>query len=129
MRTLLWFSLIGLVALGAVFVAAPRMADAERASAMIAAASICLSAGLIAMVPAAVVAPRWPDYIMQAGMGAMVIRLFLTLGVGMLYLKWYTPPTSTFMTAMVVCYLLLLAVETGVTLRLVKRYWHPPHSV
>ncbi len=129
MRTLLWFSLVGFLALGAVVLAAPRMADAERASAMIAAASICLLAGLIAMVPPAVVAPRWPDYIMQAGMGAMVIRLFLTLGVGMLYLKWYTPPTSTFMTAMVVCYLLLLAVETGVTLRLVKRYWHPPQSV
>ncbi len=129
MRTLVWFSLGGLLALGAVVVAAPRMASPEQASAMIAAAAICLSAGLIAMIPPAVVAARWTDYIIQAGMAAMVVRLFLTLGLGLLYLKWYAPPMSTFLTAMVICYLLLLAVETGVTISLVKRHWHPPESI
>ncbi len=98
------------------------------ASAIVAAATICVVIGFFAMIPPALVAPRWPDYMVQAGMGAMVIRLILTLAVGAIYLEMYAPPEQTFMTAMVVCYLLLLAVETGVTMRLVKHHWRPPES-
>ena len=129
MRTLCWFSLGGLLALGTMVVVAPRMAGPEQASAMIAATAICLSAGLIALIPPAVVVPRWTEYAIQAGMAAMVVRLFLTLGLGLLYQKWYAPPMSTFLTTMVICYLLLLVVETGVTISLVKRHWQPPESV
>jgi hypothetical protein len=125
-RTLLWFSLFGVIGLVVVIVAAPRLFEPPGASAVIAAAVICVVAGLIAMVPPALVAPRWGDYLMHAGLAAMLIRLFLTLGAGAVYYKVYAPPSSTFMGAIVVFYLVLLAYETGVTIRLVKQHWRPP---
>lgn len=127
-RTLIWFSLGGLVALWGVFAFTPRFAEPQMASAIVAAATICVVIGFVAMIPPALVAPRWPDYMVQAGMGAMVIRMLLTLGVGAIYLKVYAPLEQTFMTAMVICYLLLLAVETCVTMRLVKLHWQPQES-
>lgn len=128
MRTLLGFTLTAAAVLGAVILIAPRLAEPADASAVIAAASICLAVGVVAMVPPAVVAPRYPDYLMQAAMGAMIIRLFLTLAVGALYLRMYSPPRAVYMNAMVVCYLTLLASETVITLRMVKEHWRPPQT-
>ena len=127
-RTLLGFSLAAAAVLGAVILIAPRLAEPAAASAVIAAASICLAVGVVAMVPPALVTPRYPDYLMQAAMGAMIIRLFVTLAVGALYLRMYDPPRAAFMNAMVVCYLALLASETVITLRMVKEHWRPPQA-
>ena len=128
MRTLLWFALLALLGLVAAALVAPRVAGPDSASAVVAAAVICVATGLIALLPAAIVAPRYPDYLMQAGLAAMLIRLSLTLGVGAAYLRWYAPPRAVFMSAMVVAYLVLLAFETWAIVRLVKQYWRAPQS-
>ena len=128
MRTLLWVILVSGIALGGIIFAAPRLVEPPAASAIVAAACICLAAGLVALIPLMLVAPRWPDYLMQAGMGAMVIRLFLTLGVGAVYLRAYAPLKTTFMMAVVVFYLILVVAETGIAVRLVKLHWRPPKS-
>lgn len=128
MRFFLWFTLIGMAMLAIVGLSAPGFLEATSASAVTVAAAICLVAAVIALLPLALVAPRFPDYLVQAGMGAMLIRLFLSLGGGALYLYVFAPPKGLFMTAMVIFYLVMLVAETAVTLRLVHRYWRPPHA-
>lgn len=127
MRTLLWFTVGTAVALGIVIVAAPKLTDAASASAIIAAAAICTGAGVIAMIPPCVVARRHADWLMHAGMGAILVRLMLTSGAGLGFLLWRKPTAQqTYLFALGICYVALLAVETGVILLLVKRHWRPP---
>jgi len=126
LRTLVWFWLVGLSMLVGVVMVVPEIIPGSNASAVTAAAVICVGAGLLAIVPPTLVVQRHPDYLIQAGLGAMAVRLLLTLGSGAAYFMVYAPPQNLFMSAMVVGYLAVLAVETGVTVHLVKRYWRPP---
>ncbi|MFQ5415178.1 MAG: hypothetical protein ACE5E6_12045 [Phycisphaerae bacterium] len=128
MRLVLWFTLGGFVLLGVVRALAPRFFAPADASAVVAAAAICTGVGLGAMIPLALVGTRCPAYIIQAGMGAMTLRILLTLVVGSLYLWICVPPRATFFNAMVVSYLVLLAVETAATAWMVKLHWRPPPS-
>ena len=128
MRAFLWFSLIGAALLAVVGLSAPLFLEASSASAATVAAAICLVAAILALLPPALVVKHCQDYMVQAGLGAMLIRLFLTLGAGAAYLHLFTPPKWPFMTAMVVCYLVMLVAETAVTVYLVNRYWRPGQS-
>jgi hypothetical protein len=47
----------------------------------------------------------------------------VTLSVGTAYYAWAQPERSPFMTALVVWYLSLLVVETGMTAYLGRRHW------
>lgn len=77
-----------------------------------------LAASWLAFVPVACVQRRRPDYLPQAVLGATVIRLlvvaFGTLGA-MLAGRWPMMPLSILM---VVFYLVLLVVETTLSVRL-----------
>lgn len=128
---LLLFTLAGALTVALVFALSPRVWPADTASAVSAAAVICVGAGVLAMAPLSLVIPRKPDYAIPAGLGGLAIRLLLSLGVGMAYLKIAKPPEGAFWNAMAAFYLLLLAVETAVTARLAKRYLHsstPPRE-
>jgi hypothetical protein len=127
-RTLIVFSLVGLAGLALVVFVAPRLVDPAVARAMTAAMVICFSVAVLALAVPAIVAPRRPDMMIEAGLAAMIIRLFLTLICGYAYLRYGDPPRQAFMTSMVVCYSLFLAIETFATLRLVRRYWKPPQT-
>ncbi len=123
MKTLALFGLLAAVVVTVVMLAAPWMGEAATASAFVAAALICASTGLIALMPAALVAPRYPTYLMEAGLAAILLRLFLTLGVGAAYWRWWQPPNWPFLNSMVVFYLLFLAGDTIMIIRLANRYW------
>lgn len=107
---------------------APQFTDAATAKAIVAAASICTGAGVLAMMPPLFAVGWQPDYLVQAGLAMMAIRLFLTLAVGWVYLRMASPPENAFYLAMVVCYLVGLGVETALTVSLVRRTWRPPQS-
>ncbi len=93
------------------------------------AASINLLAGWVAFIPLALVSrSRLTDYIPQAAMGAMVIRIlivaFALLGL-MVWGKWDSYTLSIWM---LVFYLALLMVETIFALRLVKQFFSSGES-
>jgi len=123
LRTILQFTIGGALALAAIAVLCPRWLDPVRGSAVLAAAGICYAAAFVALIPMAWGAPRRPDWMGQAALGAIVIRLMLTLAAGAAYLYFFEPHRATFMASAVGCYLILLAVETTIAIRLVHRYW------
>ena len=122
-RSLIWLTLATLVLLAAVVLLLPKVVAARNAEAMVAAAAICIGAGWLAMVPPVVAVASFPEYVAQAGVVSIGVRLLLTLSIGMGYLSWASPPRHAFMTALAVWYLALLAVETGVTAYLARRMW------
>ena len=126
MRTILWFAMAAVLGLTIVRLVAPCFFAPVEATAIFVAAGICLAAALLGLVPIALIAPRHPDWMIQAGLAAMVIRLFSTLGAGAAYLRFWSPPKWTFLMAGVVFYLVLLAAETGIIVRLVQRHWRAP---
>ena len=123
MRTLIWFNLLGFVALLALTRVAPRYWEPDSARAVSAAAVICFGAALLALVPMAVIAPRRSEWLLHAGMATIAIRLLVTLSAGAAYVTWLSPPPTVFMNAMVACYLPLLAIETAIAIRLGNRHW------
>lgn len=128
MRVYVGFCLVGLLIVIAVWLIAPRFTTAAKASAVLAAGVICLSAAAVALLPVVLVGPRYPDYLMQAGLGAMLLRLFLTLAVGAWYLWAKQPPRMTFMMSAVGFYLAALAAETWIAIDSVRRYWKAPQG-
>lgn len=119
-----------LVALAAVWLAvwqlSPRYAAAADAAAITAAAAICFAAAAIALLPVVLVAPRYPDWLMHAGLAAMLLRLALTLAAGAGYLWIVAPPRAVFMNSAVVFYLVALAAETWIAIDAVRRHWKAP---
>jgi hypothetical protein len=126
LRVYVGFCLAELLLVLAVWWVSPRLMDAAKANAVTAAAVICFGAAAVALLPVVLVAPRYPDYIMQAGLGAMLLRLVLTLAVGAWYLWAKEPPRSTFMMSAVLFYLVALAAETWIAIDSVRRYWKAP---
>lgn len=88
-------------------------------------AAICGGAALVALVPMAIVAPRYPDHIGQAALGGTVIRLLLTMGALVFYQMLYQPHLVSFLFWAPVFYLILLAIETTFGVLAVKRYYRP----
>jgi hypothetical protein len=126
MKTLALFVPLAAVVVTVVMLAAPRMVEPATASAFVAAVLICAATGLVALIPAALVAPRHPTYLMEAGMAAILLRLFLTIGAAAAYWQWWLPQKWPFLNAMVVFYLLFLAGDTFIIIRLARRYWRTP---
>lgn len=126
MRNVLWLTLAAVVVLGGAVVIVPRLASPLKAEAIVAAMVICVGAGWLAMLPPLLVAGKQAEYLMGAGLAMILIRLFVTLGLGFAYLRWADPEYAAFVTAMVVCYLTLLVAETGVTALMARRLWNPP---
>lgn len=122
------FCLVGLLVVVAVWLIAPRLTTGAKASAVTAAAVICYASAIVALLPVVLVGPRYPDYLMQAGLGAMGLRMFLTLAVGAWYLWEKQPPRMTFMMSVVVFYLVALAAETWIAIDSVRRYWKAPQG-
>lgn len=98
---------------------------AEGQQSLLAVAAICGGASLIALIPMAIVAPRYPDYIGQAALAGTVIRLMLTMGVLVAYQVLYQPHMASFLFWAPVFYLVLLAIETTFGVLAVKRYYRP----
>lgn len=124
--TLALFLAVGVIGLILLTTLASRWQDAAATSAMTAAAVICFVSTLIALLPVAIVGPRHPDWLMQAGLASIGLRMFLTLSLGAAYYRFFAPPKWAFMAAGIVCYLFFMAFETAITLRLVQKHWKPP---
>lgn len=88
-------------------------------------AAICLVSALVAMIPLAITALRWPAHIGQAALGGTVLRLLLTMAGAGIYQTLFDPQMGSFLFWAVVFYCLLLAVETGFGVVLVNRYYRP----
>jgi len=84
-------------------------------------AGINLGACWLAFVPIVVVSRRYPGFVPQAVLGATSIRLFVVASATLALSRW--GPWSMMRLAgwMVVFYLSLLAVETGLSVRLLNR--------
>jgi hypothetical protein len=126
MRNAVWLTLVSMLIVAAAVLVVPSVASPLRAEAIVAAVVICVTAGWLAMLPPVLVFERRPDYLLGAGMAMILIRLFVTLVVGWAYLRWTEPDYWTYVTAMVVCYFTLLAVETGATMYMARRLWKLP---
>ncbi len=98
----------------------------EGLASMWAAAVICLAAAVAAVLPLIIVGFRSPTYVGQAALGGTVIRLLLTglLGVG--YQLWTDVHLKSFLAWLTVLYLLLLVVETVMSLVIVRTRWRAP---
>lgn len=90
---------------------------------MLAVAVLCLVSAFIAILPIAFVAPRYPDQIGQAALGATVIRLLLTMGALVAYQVLKQPHMASFLFWAPIFYLLLLAIETTFGVIMVKKYY------
>ncbi len=95
----------------------------EGVASMMAVAVICLASAIVSILPLAFVAPRYPDQIGPAALGATVIRLFLTMGLLVAFQVMQQPHMASFLFWAPVFYLLLLAIETTFGVIMVKRYY------
>lgn len=93
---------------------------------MYAVGAICLGAAVAAFLPVALVASRWPGQIGNAAIAATAIRLLLTMSAAGIYQVIYKPHLTSFLFWAVIYYCLLLAVETGFNLLLVRRHYRNP---
>lgn len=121
MRAPVWLALSVSVFAAAVVTIAPLLVGAARVEVIVVSGLICVGAGGVAMTPLAFVYSAYPDYRLHAGMAMVALRLLVTLGAGMIYQRWAEPPQQAYMTAMVVWYLALLVMETGLTVYLTRR--------
>ncbi|GJM27018.1 MAG: hypothetical protein DHS20C16_34330 [Phycisphaerae bacterium] len=93
------------------------------------AATVNLLAGWVAFIPLALVSrSRMTDYIPQAAMGAMVIRILIVAFALLAVMTWGKWDNYAVSIWMVVFYLALLVVETAIALRLVKRFYSSSES-
>ncbi|MCB9853852.1 MAG: hypothetical protein H6819_12200 [Phycisphaerales bacterium] len=97
----------------------------EGQQSLLAVAAICGGAALVALIPMAVVAPRYPGHIGEAALAGTVIRLLVTMGAFVVYQVLYQPHMTSFLFWAPVFYLVLLAIETTFGVLAVKRYYRP----
>jgi len=85
------------------------------------AACVNLAAGWAGFIPLVVVRRRRPDYLPQAAMGGMALRI-LIVGVALLAMLMFSSMDSVACSVwMLVFYLSLLALETAMAVRLVRK--------
>ncbi len=89
---------------------------------------ICAGSALIGFLPMAVVSSRWPSFIGQAALGATALRLLLTISAGAAYQVLAKPHLPSFLFWAVIIYCLLLAIETGFGVYLIRRFYRPSSS-
>lgn len=123
------FGLLYVVAVAAAIAAAAwigrgwaeRQWGAEGVASMWAAAKICMAAGLIAAAPLPLVAAMSRTNLGYAVFAGTVIRLLATMAMMVGYQMTSAPHMRSFLSWMVILYLVLLAVETGMGVALVRR--------
>jgi hypothetical protein len=86
---------------------------------------ICCVAAVIGALPISLVARRWPLYIGQAALAGTTIRLLLTGILGLSYQTMAKPHLASFLTWATVFYIMLLGVETGFAIVIVRKYYVP----
>lgn len=92
----------------------------ENLQALIAAGVVTLIAGIVSLIPITMAVEQKADWLVQAWLGATVIRLLLTISLG---LGWYLtvkPPLPAFALWTILFYLVLLAWETKTAMGFVK---------
>ena len=92
---------------------------------MWAAAGICLAAAVIAAVPLAIVATRWPQHAGHAALAGTVVRLGATTALAMGYQMLADVHLASLLVWLVVIYLPLLTTETIFSVVLVRRTCFP----
>lgn len=92
----------------------------ENLQAMIAAAVLTLIAGIVSLIPITLAVGQKADWLGQACLGATVIRLLLTLTIGVGWYAAVKPPLMAFSLWTMLFYLLLLAWETKTAMGYVK---------
>ena len=92
---------------------------------MRAAVGMCLFAALAAAVPIAIATGRKSSYAPQACLGGTVLRLLITGGLAIAYQSSATIHLRSFLFWLLIAYLAFLAVETALTLVVVRRRWSP----
>ncbi len=101
-----------------------RWFPGQDTTALYVAASVNLLAGWVAFIPLALVSrSRLTEYIPQAAMGAMVIRILIVAFALLGLMAWGKWDSYTISIWTLVFYLALLVVETIFALRLVKRFY------
>lgn len=95
----------------------------ENVLSLLAAGVLVLIACIVSLIPIAIAVQRKADWLGQACLGATVIRLLLTMSLGS---GWYLaakPPMIAFLVWMTLFYLVLLAWETIIAMRFVKKVY------
>ncbi len=85
------------------------------------AAAICGIAGLLAVLPLPLVAAMWPKYLGQAVFAGTTIRMLATLAMMVGYQMLNDVHMPSFLTWLLMLYLLLMAAETALGVALVRR--------
>lgn len=124
-------NLAGLVAVAALAVSVGYGPTTHRwgpagVTSMWAATVICLSAAFAAALGLVVIALRRPAQVGMAALAATVIRLLLTMLLSVAYQLWADVHLPSFLSWLLILYLLLLGVELVVSVVLVRARWRPP---
>jgi len=121
------FSLVGVVVLAAAIGYAPTRNHwgEPGVSSMVAIGLICCIAAIVGALPMSIVARRWPLYIGQAALAGTTLRLLLTAMLGLGYQTIAKPHLSSYLVWATIFYLLVLTVETGFALLVVRRHYTP----
>ena len=120
-RGIVWLTLATTAVLALIVSQVPRFVSLDNAEAVIVSAVICVAAGWVALIPPVVAFAAYQQYVAQAGVASIGLRLLLTLVVGMVALKWSRLPQEPFLNAMTYWYLILLVVETVLIAVLAQR--------
>ncbi len=101
----------------------------EGLSSMLAIGSICLTTGLLGLLPLLIVVPRWPSYTGQAVLGGTVLRLLLTMALGAAYQVLYDPHLASFLFWAAAFYLTILVIETIWGAVAIRRHYRVPQNM
>jgi hypothetical protein len=86
-----------------------------------AAAVICLAGALLAAIPLGLAATYWPTYAPHVAFAGTAVRLLSSAALALAYQTYAQPALSSFLACLVAVYLLLLVVETGLIVYIVRR--------
>ena len=86
-----------------------------------AAAVICLVGALLAAIPLGLAATYWPAYAPHVAFAGTAVRLLSSAGLALAYQTYAQPALSAFLACLAGIYLLLLFVETGLIVYIVRR--------
>ena len=123
-------ALLGIVALAVGIGYGPTLNrwGADGTTSLWAATAICLAAAGTAALVVAIVVLKWPAHAVQVGLAGTTIRLLLTMFLGLGYQLWADPHLSSFLAWLLILYLLLLVVETLVTVLVLRARLQPPSA-
>ncbi len=126
MRTLILLTALAGAAIFGIALLAPRMFEPDTARAVVVASLVCIGAAIPALSIPLILIPAKPEWLVEAGMGAMVTRMLLTMIAGWVAYRNVDMPQGAFLNAMLGFYLTLLTLETAVTWRIASRHWRQP---